>query len=202
MNARPPVEATDDGLVRRGQAGDRAAFARLVERYQDRVYNACYRMCNNDADAQDLTQAAFVKALEALPRFEARSGFFTWLFRIAVNLAISHRRARRRTPVLHGIPERVAFDGRLGTDHQQPDLALERSEEHGRLASALAVLDADFRAAVILRDVEELDYATISEILDVPVGTVKSRIHRGRMLLRDALIQREGPTWSQTTPGN
>ncbi len=181
-------EPSDAELVRQAQRGAPAAFAALVSRYQDRVFNTCYRMCPNHADALDLTQTTFLKAMEGLRQFQGRSAFYTWLFRIAVNLTMSHRREQKR-PVHtldaggDGDPPREAQAAR-DTDVAEP---VERAERRERVAAALAQLDAEFRAAVILKDIEDLDYATIAEILNVPVGTVKSRIFRGRMALRELL---------------
>lgn len=185
---------SDGDLVSRAQRGDGSAFAELVTKYQDRVYNTCYRMCHNRDDALDLTQSTFARALEALPRFEARANFFTWLFRIAVNLVLSHRRAQRRRPMLalrqfddEGRPFEPADDRHADTPSQNVELA----EMRQRLEAALQQVDDEFRAAVVLRDIERLDYAAIAEILEVPVGTVKSRIHRGRLMLRALLEQKE-----------
>jgi len=188
---RSARDTLDDAeLVRRAQRADGAAFAALVARYQERVFNVCSRMCRHQADALDLAQAAFVRAFEALPRFEARANFFTWLFRIVVNLALSQRRrgAVRREVSLE------ALDGEADRLRPSPERRwhdpardVENRELGERLEAALASLDEEFRIAVVLKDIEELDYATIAEILDVPVGTVKSRIHRGRMLLREQL---------------
>jgi RNA polymerase sigma-70 factor (ECF subfamily) len=191
-----PGKPSDAELVSRAQRGDPAAFTELVERYQDRVYNTCYRMCHNHADALDLTQSAFLKALEALPRFEVRATFFTWLFRIAVNLTLSHRRARSRQPVFSlrwsdDDNEGHPLDLPARNDDDDPAEHVARVELQQRIAAALGALDEEFRAAVVLRDVEELDYATIAEILGVPTGTVKSRIYRGRMMLRRLLEQEE-----------
>lgn len=188
------IEVSDLELVRRAQVGDAAAFAGLVVRFQDRVYNTCYRMCHNHADALDLTQSTFLKALEGLPRFETRSSFYTWLFRIAVNLAISHRRAQERRGTLSldagnsdGRSPQPAAPG----NGREVSRLVEQEELHGRLEEALQRLDEEFRIAVVLKDIEEMDYATIAEILDVPVGTVKSRIHRGRTMLRAVLTGKE-----------
>lgn len=185
----------DADLVIRAQRGDPAAFEELVAEYQDRVYNTCYRMCHNHADALDLTQSAFLKAFEALPRFQARAGFFTWLFRIAVNLTLSHRRAQSRRPNL-SLRHFEDDDGRMyeppaDPDASDPTRSVEQTEMVQRLEAALEQLDQEFRAAVVLRDVEGLDYAAIAEVLEVPVGTVKSRIHRGRLMLRELLEQQE-----------
>jgi RNA polymerase sigma-70 factor (ECF subfamily) len=185
-------EVSDAELVQRAQGGTPAAFAELVSRYQDRVYNACYRMCHNEADALDLTQSTFLKALEALGQFQRRSGFYTWLFRIAINLTISHRRGRQRRPE-HSL-ERVCESGHAPAADcdSEPDPG-ERDETRRRIEWALDQLEDEFRSAVVLKDIEEMDYASIAEVLDVPVGTVKSRIHRGRALLRDLLRKERKP---------
>ena len=185
---------SDADLVSRAQRGDPAAFDMLVVRYQDRVYNTCYRMCHNHADALDLTQSAFLRALEALPRFQARATFFTWLYRIAVNLTLSHRRAESRKPALslhRAADDRPTAEPAAELAGSDPSQRARRAELQQRLEAALGCLDDEFRAAVVLRDVEELDYAAIAEILGVAVGTVKSRIHRGRMMLRELLEQQE-----------
>ncbi len=187
----PPAlgQTSDAALVCRVQAGEAAAFSQLVERYADRVFNTCLRMSRCHADAEDLTQAAFLRAFQAIGRFEARSGFYTWLFRIAVNVVLSSRRRLR-----------LERDRAAGSDDAN-ESAAERTIEHGpgpaevaqrhewseRVAEALARVDEEFRMAVVLKDVEDLDYAQIAEILDVPVGTVKSRVFRGRKMLRDLL---------------
>lgn len=185
---------SDDQLVLAAQAGDGAAFAQLVERYQDRVYNTCLRMCGNAADALDLTQTAFLRALQALPRFEVRSNFYTWLFRIAVNVVLSQRRRDRARPTLtlHRFEEGNAVDEPADQHADvQPEHGAERGEWQQRIAAALAKLEEEFRVAVVLKDIEELDYAEIARILHVPLGTVKSRIHRGRMMLRQLLENQE-----------
>lgn len=189
------LPADDERLIARAQQGDAAALERLVLKHQDRLHNLCLRLCNSPADAADLAQSTLVRAFEALPRFEARAGFYTWLFRIAVNLSISQRRRQRSAPRLSidGDPADGPAAAHIAGADGRPDDRLIRQEQHERLAAALAELDDEFRAAVILKDVEDLDYATIAEILEVPVGTVKSRIHRGRTILRHALSGVEGP---------
>lgn len=188
------TQRNDADLVALAQGGEASAFAALVRRYQDRVFNTCYRLCHNHADALDLTQSAFLRALEALPRFEARANFYTWLFRIAVNLAMSQRRQQHRL-------ERHGW-GRQGTGRpgaaepvsrpqDDPARLAGEAEYLGRLEQALSRLEEEYRVAVVLKDIEGMDYATIAEILDVPVGTVKSRIHRGRMRLRELLGAKE-----------
>ncbi len=179
-------ELSDAELVRRARAGVPAAFAELVSRYQDRVFNTCYRMCHNHADALDLTQSTFLRALEGLGRFQGRARFYTWLFRIAVNLVSSHRRAAsRRTH--HSLDGEQCTASPAGDHARCVSGPAEQRELEGRVALALEQLDDEFRVAVVLKDIEGMDYAAIAEILEVPIGTVKSRVHRGRLTLRDLL---------------
>ena len=162
----------------------------LVERYQDRLFNAAYRMVGFEEDARDIVQDAFLKAYENLSRFRGESGFYTWVFRIAMNLALSHRRKSKRLRLVVPVedPESIAVSGtQAGRLVDPPEAAMEAVETERRVSEALQGLDADHRAAVVLRDIEGLDYQSISSILDVPPGTVKSRIHRARMLLRERL---------------
>jgi RNA polymerase sigma-70 factor (ECF subfamily) len=183
----------DAGLVEQSRQGDIGAFERLVVKYQDRVFNTCRRMCGNRSDAEDLAQETFVRAFKSLGTFAGRSKFSTWLFRIAVNLAISSRRNRRRaTHSLDGDPARDN-DGTASAARwpaspttTPADEALEREQQRLTL-QALADLDEESRSVVILRDLEEFGYDEIAEIMQVPVGTVKSRLHRARMALRERL---------------
>ncbi len=185
------IDPSDAELVSQAQAGCTAALATLAARYQDRLYNVCYRICRHEADALDLAQTAMLKALEALSGFQARSNFYTWLYRIAVNLALSHRRTQARHPTasLDGPDELPRLQPHADCDG--PDVQAQRGEQCVQLAEALRRLDPDFRIAVVLKDIEEMDYAAIADILEIPVGTVKSRIHRGRMMLRAMLLGEE-----------
>ncbi|MGE3182059.1 MAG: sigma-70 family RNA polymerase sigma factor [Phycisphaerae bacterium] len=185
------IGLSDEELVARAQQGDRAAFAELMLRYQDRIYNSVYRMCRDAEDASDMTQTTFLRALQALPRFESRASVYTWLFRIAMNLTISLLRSRKRVVLSLQHPdqngqERDLPDGRETSSADE----LDRAALMRKVEAALEQVDADFRAAVVLRDIEGLDYATIGSILELPVGTVKSRIHRGRLLIRE-IVTRE-----------
>ena len=196
----PPAAAMgrgdDSALVEQIQAGDMAAFSRLVLKYQDRVLNTCWRLTGNLEDAQDLTQEAFLRALESIHSFRRQAGFYTWLYRIAVNLALSQRRsaARRVRLSLHD------GDGPVNPGHQAARLAermasaepapparLSAREREQMIMDALAQLDDEHRVVVVLRDLESCDYQQIAGILEVPVGTVKSRLHRARMILRERL---------------
>lgn len=178
----------DEELVRRAQVGDRPAFGMLVARYQDRVYNVVLRLCHDRADAADLTQSTFLRALGAVGNFEARAGVYTWLYRIAVNVTISHLRLRSRKTQSLDQPDRTGRSREWAApEGASVEESIDRAEELERLRAAIARVDEEFRAAVVLRDVEGLDYAEISRVLEVPVGTVKSRIHRGRAILRELL---------------
>lgn len=188
---------TDDAyLVRQVQSGHTGAFAQLVTRYQDRVHNTCLRICRNREDARDLTQDAFLKAFDAIGTFECKSSFYTWLFRIAVNLSLSHRK-KSRLRLVASLDDDGGKRGREGetsaadrvADKRDPGpLAHAETNELRKLvAAAVESLDEHHRVIVVLRDIEGCDYAQISEIMDIPVGTVKSRVHRGRVALREAL---------------
>ncbi|MBS3820361.1 MAG: sigma-70 family RNA polymerase sigma factor [Planctomycetes bacterium] len=183
-------------VVRRCQDGDTAAYGELVIRYQDRIYNVMRRMAGPD-DAEELAQEAFLKAFEKIDQFRGGSRFYTWLFRIAMNLAISRRRRGAKVKFLSMNATGDDEQGQSFTDTVTADLSRQRTpapeanvmarETSQQIEAALDALDEEFRAAIVLRDIEELDYADIAEILDVPVGTVKSRIHRGRNILKDKL---------------
>ena len=194
VSARP-VPLEDAELIEQIKAGQTEAYGRLVEKYQDRVFNACWRICGHLEDARDVTQDAFLKAFDNLSAFRQRSGFYTWIFRIAVNLAITYRRkAKRRHTV--SLDQAAGTAGsqaeelaRIVHDESAPDpvAAAGDAELQGCVTRALQDLDDDQRAVVVLRDIEGLDYREIGEILQIPPGTVKSRLHRARMALRDAV---------------
>jgi len=189
-----PLE--DAVLVRQVQEGDMVAFTRLVMKYQNRVLNLCWRICGNLDDAQDLTQEAFLNALEKIQTYRQQAGFYTWLFRIAVNEALSLRRkaARRVTLSLHDGDGECRDDhqaarlvNRVSADPDDPPARLSAREMHERVLEGLEQLSDDYRTVLVLRDVESFDYQQIAEILEVSLGTVKSRLHRARMAMREYL---------------
>ncbi|NOX59242.1 MAG: sigma-70 family RNA polymerase sigma factor [Planctomycetes bacterium] len=188
-------------LVRQVQAGEASAFTTLVTKYQDRVFNACYRICGHRDDAGDLTQEAFMKAFQSIDGFHGKSAFYTWVFRIAVNLSLSWRRKQhvRRAISLddtEGGPGEgdQALKTTIASDQpHDPSRALAASENERRVANALSELDPDQRVAVVLRDIEGMDYQNIADTLEVAVGTVKSRIYRGRLALRELLTETTSP---------
>jgi len=191
----------DAELVEQCRGGDSAAFGRLVVKYQDRVFNTCWRLCGNRADAEDLTQEAFVRALQSIDGFGGRSKFYTWVFRIAVNLAISVRRKKKRAacysldqgregihgPAGSGNGTSASPANRLATPGGTPQEQASDREREAIVMEALAGLEEEHRAVVILRDLESFGYEEIAEILGVPTGTVKSRLHRARLALREKL---------------
>jgi RNA polymerase sigma-70 factor, ECF subfamily len=194
------LEAEAD-LLRRARAGQADAFSELVVRYQDRVYNLMVRMAGVD-QAEELAQEVFLRAFEKLDRFRGESRFYTWIFRIAANLAISQRRRKRRIAFTSLTRRREGEDDRQADEATAelasrrtpaPDANLLAGERADRIAAALDELDEDFRVVVVLRDIEDMDYAEIGEVLHLPPGTVKSRLHRARKLLQDKLADLIGP---------
>ena len=168
------------------QGGDRGALDQLLRRHYDRVYAVCRRITGQDADAADAAQEAMIAIVRNLDRFDGRSSFGTWTYRIATNSSLDELRRRKRQPV-----SATSDDDH---HHHHDDVADPRAAEGveavgERLAldAALSSLSEEFRVPVVLRDVGDLDYAEISAVLDIPIGTVKSRIARGRAALAAAL---------------
>jgi RNA polymerase sigma-70 factor (ECF subfamily) len=187
------VSADDPRLIAECLQGETAAFGALVRRYQDRLYNTVYRLIDNAEDAQDVVQEAFLHAYQALDSFKGDSLFFTWLYRIAVNTAISHKRKRRIVLSFHG-----SHNGDSGlepldnSEATRPGHALEQAEQERRIQKALNQLSPEHRAVLVLKDMEGQRYEDMAEILQVPIGTIRSRLHRARTELR-GLLQREEP---------
>lgn len=190
-----PISLEDAELIERVKAGEVQAYGDLVRKYQDRVFNTCWRITGHQEDARDLTQDAFLKAYEKITDFRQDSGFYTWIFRVAVNLSLSHRRqsARRRMLSLdqesytEGTQAETLARRIADQSSTDPSLASSEAEMRGKVADALQALDADHRAVVVLRDMEGMDYQTIGEILNIPPGTVKSRLFRARSALSLAI---------------
>ena len=165
------------------RTGDGAALEALLRRHVDRIHGVCRRMTGNDADADDATQEALIAVVRGIDRFDGRASFATWAYRVATNACLDELRRRRRRPVLAG--SEVAD---VLSSHQagSPDAA-ERVAARIDLDAALSQLVPEQRAAVVLRDLCQLDYAEIAEILGIPPGTVRSRIARGRGRLADLM---------------
>ena len=187
------MSADDRRLIAASLEGDPAAFGELVRRYQDRLYNTVYRLLDNADDAQDVVQDAFVNAYQSLDGFKGDSQFFTWLYRIAVNTAISHKRKQRLTlSIDSGRNGERQVEPPDDSDASRPEHALERAEEERRVQQALNRLSAEHRAVLILKDMEGQKYETMADVLGVPIGTIRSRLHRARSELRE-LLERSEP---------
>lgn len=181
----------ETSLVQACRAGRPEAYGELVERCQDRLYPMVARLLGSREDAQDVLQDAFVRGYEKLDQYQGGSSFYTWIYRITLNLAMSRLRKRRLRRLLH-LPtarhDRSAFDPPDGSPENAPSYSLERAEREAAVEAALATLDPDHRAVVILKDFEGRRYEEIGELLGIPVGTVRSRLHRARGQLRKRLL--------------
>lgn len=191
MAARRPRDVTtrpddDFGLVAATRAGDDKAFGVLVQRYQDRLHATLHRLVGCPEDARDLVQDAFMRAYEKLGKFHGESGFYTWIYRIAVNLTLSDRR-KRRAPIRVSLSRSDHVDPADDSGAGDPARPLERAEQDALVHAALMELPKDHRLVVVMKDQDGLRYEEIAKILDIPIGTVRSRLHRARVELRDRL---------------
>ena len=178
------ADAGDLSLVRRAQAGERAAYDLLVLKYQHKVVKLVMRYTRNPADAEDVAQESFIKAYRALPQFRGDSAFYTWLYRIAINTAKNALAARDRNPVTSQVEFQDSDDApdivsRLKDPDTPEGLAL-TEEIRGTVTAAIDALPGDLRTAIVLRELEGLSYEEIAAAMDCPVGTVRSRIFRAR----------------------
>ena len=198
--ARPDVQ-----MLRRAQAGDRAAYGQIVVLYQDRLYNAVLRLVGDRDEAMELTQEAFTRGLIKINSFRGDASPYTWLFRIAVNLAISQLRKVQRNRVFSldrpGSRASANGNGRYDADDQASGLLdrvardrseapaerVENRERDQMVLAALGRLDAEYRAVLVMRDIEGFDYQQMADVLGLPLGTLKSRLFRARLALRDEL---------------
>ncbi len=185
------MSADDQSLIADCLEGKTAAFGELVARHQDRLFHSVVRLVGNAEDARDVVQEAFLHAYQSLRSFKGDSLFFTWLYRIAINTAISMKRKQRAMVRLPQAGEGNALEPLDGSQTNRPEHALEMAEEERRVQNALSKLSAEHRAVLIMKDMEGMKYEVIAETLDVPVGTVRSRLHRARLEMRDILLQTE-----------
>lgn len=174
---RAPPHLDDDECIARAQQGDVAAFSQLVARYQDRIYRFLVRLTRSQDDALELTQETFLSAYQALPRWRPEARFTTWLFHIARNQAFDWLRRHKRVDFVAWGDEQ---DLGLADTAPTPDAALETVQRLRGLERALARLPTDHREILLLREIEEMSYGEIAEVLDIGLGTVKSRIARAR----------------------
>jgi RNA polymerase sigma-70 factor, ECF subfamily len=178
----------DASLIAATLAGDSAAFGRLVAAYQDRLYNSLVRVFGSSEDAADVVQDAFVQAFTKLDTFRGTSAFYTWLYRIAFNLAMSHARRGRKTASLDGMKSTLGEEPMDGRPTAEADVMQQERAE--LVHAALGQLSMDYRQILVLREIDGCRYDEIAEILDLPVGTVRSRLFRARMEMRDLLTPR------------
>ena len=188
------IDIADAILIERCRQGDSAAMERLIIKYQNRIYNVILKMCTNPHDAAELTQETFVKIIQSIAKFESKSSFYTWAFRIAVNLTLNYcqRNARFGLKSLDSngygrIEEDTRALRELLSDDSSPDPAIvAQSKELCEIAvQSLMKLDDEQRAVVVLRDIEGMNYAQIADVLQIKLGTVRSRLSRARSRLRE-----------------
>ena len=182
----------DRALVLAAQGGDRAALDQLFRLHYDRIFAVCRRITGNEADAADASQEAMIAIVRSLSKFDGRSSFGTWTYRIATNASLDELRRRRRRPIAGITPpgdDEGPYQDLADPASNRP---IDRIGEREAIEVALLALPEEFRVPVVLRDVADLEYADIAEVLDVPVGTVKSRIARGRAMLAGLLAPAPG----------
>ena len=179
-------------IIEKVLAGDNNAFGELVEAYQDKVYNLALRMCGNADDAFDLAQDAFFRAWRGLSGFQFESAFSTWLFRLTSNVCLDWLRAKKRRPTvslttLDDEGEEVQME--IRDPGKSPEELLLAAEDREALAKAMNQLPVEYREILTLRAIDDLSYTEIAEILHLREGTVKSRLSRARLALRNKLLQ-------------
>jgi RNA polymerase sigma-70 factor, ECF subfamily len=175
----------DAQLIDETLAGRSAAFGQLVTKYQDRLYNTLVHVTGNAEDARDAAQEAFIQAFIKLDTFQQNAAFYTWLYRIAFNVAVSHRRRRRPTASVDRARESSGLEPMDPTE--APTERLEREERARQVHDAIAELSEEHREVLVLREIDGFCYETIAQILELPIGTVRSRLHRARLQLREQL---------------
>ncbi|MHC4387773.1 MAG: RNA polymerase sigma factor [Planctomycetota bacterium] len=196
MTQAENINIDDAVLIEQSRRGDSTAMERLIIRYQNRIYNVILKICGNTDDAAELTQDTFVKIIENLDRFEGRSSFYTWAFRIAVNLTFNYcqrnvRLGYRRLDAEgegHGQQAKSQLKELLSDNSSpNPAVAVQNKELCEIVAETLMKLDDTQRTVIVLRDIEGMDYAQIAKVLGIELGTVKSRLSRARNNLRQIL---------------
>lgn len=190
-------DAQDEAFLELLRAGSGDAFGVLIDRYQHPVYNLIARLVDDPVEAADVVQEVFLKVFRKIGSFRGQSSLKTWIYRIAVNEASNHRRSvrrhRGREVEIEPAREESAVTGEYLIDQcRSPYEQAAGAEMRRQVEEALAKINPDFKAAVVLRDLDGLSYEEIAEVLQVSLGTVKSRILRGREALREALMERQG----------
>jgi RNA polymerase sigma-70 factor, ECF subfamily len=179
------VEQDDGQLIRAACQGDAASYGTLVRKYQARLCTSLTHICGSLDDAEDIAQEAFVQAYVKLRTFAGGSSFYTWLYRIAVNAAISRKRRRREQTSVDTKREELGLEPL--DDGERADERLLREERAGQVQRALGRLSDEHRTILVLREIDDCDYDEIAQVLQLPVGTVRSRLHRARLQLKEQL---------------
>lgn len=196
MRARLPSDADDTTLVNAARDGNREALDLLLRRHHGRINAVCRRIAGGTRDADDATQETLIKIVRSLDRFDGRSSFSTWAYRIATNTALDELRRRSRRPALHVVDS--DHDGPVEQADARASARMDAVVDKMAIDAAIEALPEEYRVAVVLRDVADLDYDEIADVLGIPVGTVKSRIARGRSRLADRLGNQAPPERRQT----
>ena len=190
------INIDDAVLVRQCWQGDSAAIERLILKYQNRIYNVILKICADPDDAAELTQDTFVKIIENIDNFQGRSSFYTWAFRIAVNLTLNYCRRNARLGFSSLDAEQIRYDSQPGSVLREllsndssldPAVVAQDKELCQIVLESLKKLDDAQRAVVVLRDIEGMNYNQIANVLDIELGTVRSRLSRGRKKIRQIL---------------
>ena len=180
-------------LIRKAKQGDMLAFEELILKHEKIVYNLALRMMNHSEDAMDISQEVFLKAYRSLANFDERSAFSTWLYRITHNTCIDEIRKRKGKQTYSLEEDLESEDGsmqrQVADDGDTPEESLMRKEQKSEILRALDTLSEEHKAAIILRDVKGMSYEEIAEILDLSLGTVKSRINRARNQLKTEILK-------------
>ena len=201
----------EDKLAQLAARGNHHALTELLERFEDRVYSVCYRMTHHPEDALDCAQSTMLKVIQNITKFEGNAAIGTWIYRVAVNQTITHLRKSkiRQTVSLDQQPSRTSQTQRpasLGDNladprELSPDQHVQKKETLRLLRQAMKELDPDHRSVLVLRDTQGLDYQQIGEILELPGGTVKSRLFRARLALREKMLELESDTSTSSSKG-
>lgn len=181
-------------LIKRCKAGDVDSFEELIEKYQLMAYNIAYKLLNNQEDAKDVTQEALIKVFKSISKFRGDSNFSTWIYRVVYNTTIDYIRKQKNNNNTLSIDKEIegkdgSFKGDIVDDTNIPEKVYEEKEKKDMVHKALNSLPENYRTVLILRDIHYFSYDEISEITKLPVGTVKSRINRGRQKLKEILLK-------------
>jgi len=182
-------------LLRQARQGDVAAFEQLVRAYEKKVFNLAFRLSGSREDAADLAQEALVRVYKSLDRFREQARFSTWLYRIVVNVCLDFQRSRKRQPTVSLDAPLEGNDGevprQIASDALDPEEAAERSDLREAVQAAIGRLSGEHRAVLVMRDIQDMPYEDIGQVLGLPLGTVKSRLNRARQALKQELMHSE-----------